>query len=206
MNVNQPHGPESPTPSLTAVPAHNPAEAYADYVENQVPTPETGLPTREDGSLYRFELVYAGFTARAYADTHADLINYLIDGYSTMSQTEQWHARLAYMARAQTIVQASLNTHPLFGSLPHDQKTILQGSRHEPIAVASWDCPVPLILIASHYKPAGDIEKPRAVDGMPPNVIYVDPSDDATFLESLHDISVVSLHEAISAPALATAV
>lgn len=153
-------------------------------------------PRKPDGSLYRYEMLYAGYTQRTYADDHQTLVDALIEGYSRLSATDQWVARLAFMNRAAVVAQAHLNTHPALPSLPLAQRTILQGSRHEPIVVDTWDCPVPLILMATDYLPAGKIPKPRRTQGMPPNVIYVDPSDDGTFIESLHDIAVVTLNEA----------
>lgn len=156
-----------------------------------------GPPTHPDGTPFRFEMLYSGLTRRAYAETHTDLIEFLIVGYASMSEQERWHARLAYMVRAQVITQAALNTADSFMRLSNADRAVLQGPRHDPPVVATWDCPVPLILIATYYEPAGKAPRPVSEQGMEPNVIWVDPSDDITFLESLHDIAAISLHEAI---------
>jgi hypothetical protein len=154
----------------------------------------SGAPTREDGTLHRYELVYAGHTRRVYADTEAALIDVLIPEYVSMSEQQQWEARLSYMIRAQVIAQAGLNAVDAFETLDHTAKTILQGPRHEPPVVPTWACPVPLVLIASFYTPAGTNPRPVSEAGMEPNIIWVDPSDDVTFLNSLHDIGVISLY------------
>lgn len=151
-------------------------------------------PTRNDGSLHRYELVYAGHTRRVYADTEVALIDVLIPGYAQMTSHEAWEARIAYLIRAQVIAQAGLNAVDAFATLPAAQQTILQGPRHEPPVVAHWSCPIPLILVATYYEPAGRNARPVREAGMEPNVIWVDPSDDTTFLTSLHDIGVISLY------------
>lgn len=152
------------------------------------------VPTRPDGSLHRYELLYAGHTRRVYADTEAALIEVLIPGYQDLTEQHRWEARLAYATRAQVIAQAGLNTAEVFGSLSLAERTILSGPRHQPPVVSTWDCPIPLILIASYYAPAGPNARPVRAQGMAPNVIWLDPSDDETFLRSLHDIAVISLH------------
>lgn len=151
-------------------------------------------PTRNDGSLHRYELVYAGGTRRAYADTEDALCDVLIPGYATMTSHEAWEARIAYLIRAQVIAQAGLNATDAFATLSHAEKTILQGPRHEPPVVAHWSCPIPLILVATFYAPAGRNARPVRDQGMEPNVIWIDPSDEITFLTSLHDIGVISLY------------
>lgn len=157
-------------------------------------SPVSGTPTRHDGTLHRYELVYAGHTRRVYADTEDALVDVLIPGYHAMNETQRWEARIAYMVRAQVIAQAGLNAVDAFETLAHATQAILQGPRHEPPVVATWACPVPLILVATYYEPAGPNPRPVSETGMEPNVIWVDPSDDMTFLNSLHDIGVISLY------------
>lgn len=160
----------------------------------------SGAPVREDGTLYRYELVYAGHTRRVYADTIETLVDVLIPGYLTMTEQQRWEARLAYTTRAQVITQAGLNTTDAFARLPMVERTILQGPRHEQPVVATWDCPVPLVLITSYYQPAGPSPRPVREQGMAPNVIWLDPSDETTFLTSLHDIAVISLYTSHTEP------
>lgn len=151
-------------------------------------------PHHADQTLHKYEMVYAGGTRRVYADTEEALVGVLVDGYQTMTELERWNARLHYMIRAQVIAQAVLNADDAFASIAPAQQVVLQGPRHTPPVVATWTERVPLILVATFYKPAGTNPRPVREQGMEPNVIWVDPSDDATFLASLHDIGVVSLH------------
>lgn len=152
------------------------------------------VPTRTDGSLYRYELVYAGHTHRTYADTPIELVEALIEGYETMNEQARWEARLLYAIRVQVLVQAELNLAESFASLPLDVQTILQGPRHDPPVVPRWAHPVPLVLVASFYAPAALIPRPVRDQGMAPNVLWIDPSDDDSLLASLHDLGVVSVY------------
>lgn len=154
-------------------------------------------PVRPDGSLYRFEMLYAGDSRRAYADDPADLLAVLVEGYAEQDEDAQWQSRLALAARAQVLAQAEWNTSDSFHRCTPLQRDVLNGPRHEPPVVPSWDCPVPLVLIASYYAPAGGCPRPQATDGMPANVIWIDPSDDAALLTSLDEVGVITLHEAV---------
>jgi hypothetical protein len=171
----------------------------AIVVGNADLTDDTGgppaAPTRPDGTAYRFEMLHAGATRRAYADTPGALLNVLVGGYADADDGEQWQSRLLLAARAQVLAQATVNAGEAFGRCTTRQQEILTGSRYEPPVVAAWDCPVPLVLIACYYMPAGLIPPPRAQDGMPPNVLWIDPSDDWSLLGSLHDLGVLAVHE-----------
>ena len=154
-------------------------------------------PVKADGSSYAYEFLFAGLTRRAYADTPAELVGCLITGYEGQSLDEQWKSRLLLASAMQVSEQAYLNTAEGLTRCTSEQRTILQGTRHEPVVVPDWDCPVPLVLIRSHYLPAGSILPPAVRDGMQPNVLWIDPSDDLSLLSSLHDLGLVSLHEAV---------
>lgn len=151
-------------------------------------------PTRSDGTLYRYELVYAGHTRRVYADHTDVLVDILIPGYLDMSEHSRWEARLLYAARAQVIAQAGLNATDMLATLTLAEQTILQGPRHEQPVVATWACPIPLVLISTYYQPAGSNPRPVSEQGMAPNVIWIDPADDLALLNSLHDLAVISLY------------
>lgn len=168
-------------------------------IDEQAPAPSgVEAPRRPDGSLYRYEMLWAGDTQRAYADTAEALLNVLIPGYMDMTEQSRWEHRLAYAARAQVLVQAMLNTTDAFATLPSDAERVLQGPRFEPPVVATWPHPVPLVLISAYYAPATKVPAPVSEQGMPPNVIWINTSDDQAFLDSLHDIGVITLHEALT--------
>lgn len=157
-------------------------------------------PTKADGSAYRYEMLHAGLTRRVYADDLPDFLDTLISGYGNAGHAEQWALRLALAARAQVYTQAILNTSPAYRQVTSVQRTILSGPRNTPVVVAHWDCPIPLVLIATDYQPAGLEPRPRPLAGMPPNVMWIDPSDEMSLLASLDEIGFVALHENDSTP------
>jgi hypothetical protein len=114
----------------------------------QEPTDTIEAPLRPDGTAYAFEMLYAGMTRRAYADTADLLLDALIPGYSNGDHHTQWTHRLTLAARAQVLTQAVFNAEPQFARATVEQREILAGTRHEPVIVPHWDCPVPLVLIA----------------------------------------------------------
>lgn len=166
-------------------------------------TTETGAPLEApvsaDGTPFRYEMIFGGSTRRAYANEPDDLINVLAPGYTDLGHDDQWSIRLALAARAQVYAQALANNGPAFAAASTTDKQILSGTRHEPVIVPHWDCPIPLVLIATDYAPAGKAPRPAPLQGMPANVIYLDPSDDMSLLMSLHDVTFVTIHEAAPA-------
>lgn len=176
-------------------PTDNPKEPNPSTLgEEPMPDmPPPPLTVKDDGNPYRYEMLYAGLAQRAYADTTSELVSALIPGYLTLGDVDQWEARLQLATTAQVALQA-LYLVDAPSRLPEWQREILDGPRHEPPTVANWDCPVPLVLISSYYQPAGDIPKPVREQGMPANVLWIDPSDDTTFLTSLHELGYIGLN------------
>lgn len=157
----------------------------------------SGEPTRPDGSLYAYELLYAGDTRRVYADDLPDLIEVLLPGYETWTEQQRWEARLHLSIRAQVVVQAEENASDAFRLLPREAQAVLQDARHEPPTVVAWPHPVPLVLVTSYYVPAGRIPRPVREQGMAPNVIWIDPSDEIALLTSLHDAGFITLNTSL---------
>ena len=171
--------------AIAANPDNDPEETGAPLV----------APVSSDGSPLRFEMLFGGMTRRAYANHPEDLVEVLASGYRNLGHDGQWAVRLALAARAQVFAQALANDAPAFARVSNLDKDILAGTRHEPVIVPFWDCPVPLILIATDYLPSGKAPRPAPFEGMPANVIYLDPSDDMSLLMSLHDVGFIAVHE-----------
>ena len=140
----------------------------------------------------RFEMLYAD--RRYYANNLSDFVAAIIPGYANMSEWAKYEARLLYMIQKQTEFQAQLNLNPRFDSLPYEARQLLSTDRSNPPVVAAWDHPIPLVLIRNFYKPDGHIHRPVRTLGMEPNIVWLDSADDESFLLSLHDIEVLSLH------------
>ncbi len=70
---------------------------------------DQAVPRRADGSLYRYEMIFGGFAARAYADTITELCEHLIAGYAQLDDdVAQAAARIQHAVRAQVHVQADI--------------------------------------------------------------------------------------------------
>ena len=150
-------------------------------------TPTIVAPQDATGRDYDFEVVADAGATRHYAHTIPDLLDGLIPNYGTLDATGQWEARLHYATTAQVILQAYLSAEHDLSACSWSARAVLSLARDEQPSVAAWDEPVPLVLLATAYEPAGAIPRPRAVDGRDPNLVWVDPSDEESLLLSLHD-------------------
>jgi hypothetical protein len=171
------------------------AMIVSNTFEDLAPVP---APTREDGTPFRYEMLFNGFADRAYADHAEDLLTCLIPRYTTMTPAERLAARLAHAVRVQTTVQADINYehNNLVGCTP-EEIAVLTNSRSVPPNVGTWSCAVPLVLVDVFYQPAGDL--PSIVSGIadvtnPPNVYWLRPGDEDTYIESLAYVGFVALH------------
>lgn len=155
------------------------------------------VPMHDDNTPYRFEMICNGFTDRVYGDTADELLSFLVRGYSRMSDAERLSARLHLAARVQTSVQADINySHDLDQCSPEEQ-VILFGTRAVPPDVATWTCPVPLVLIDVFYEPDGTLPRPMGELDVaePSNVLWLSPYDSYEFVVSLAEIGFIDLRE-----------
>ncbi|MGV8847030.1 hypothetical protein [Tessaracoccus sp.] len=152
-------------------------------------------PVDPNGAPWAYEMVHAGGQRRSYANTPLDLVTVLVPGYDTLTNVDQWDARLTIAVHAQTRVQASLCTGDRFTALPQSARDVLTASLKDPPTVPTWDHPIPLVLIKNLYQPAGPFLGPQPAGGMPPNVAWIDISDDLALLDSLDLIGFLLLNK-----------
>lgn len=152
------------------------------------------VPTKPDGTHYRFEMIYDGDARRAYADTPIDLCGALIHGYADLDfgdTAEADAARLAHAGRIQVELQAQLNAAGKTTDLDQATRTVLTAPRHvAPDPGASWDADIPLVLLTVDHAPYTDTPVPTG------NVIWLDPTTETDLLESLAQADVIVLAEA----------
>ena len=150
-------------------------------------------PARPDGTLYRYELLFADASRRAYADTPAQLLDALIPGYAQHDPAAQLQARITFAVTAQVTLQARINHEVgLDGCTDHEVR-LLQGPRHEPPTPGVWRAPVPLVLVDSFYQPASDLPRPEAADAG--ELVWLEPASEYALLRSLHEAGLVQLAE-----------
>lgn len=155
------------------------------------------VPSRPDQQPYRYEMLCNSGTSRVYADTADELLAALIRGYDRMGDAQRLAARLAYAARVQATAQADINyAHDLDTCSPEEQ-VILFGTRAIPPEVATWSCPIPLILIDVYYEPDGTLPRPSGQNDVanPVNIIWLSPYDPTEFVYSLTELGVITVAE-----------
>jgi hypothetical protein len=155
-----------------------------------VPNPRAGRPihqaTRPDGTRYRYEMICNGGSQRAYADSMTELIGALIPDYVPMTDNESNVARLRYSKNLEAALQAQfLMADP--DAVTDEQRDVLLTSRRDPLNIDHWDANVPLVAVTIDYEPYYPLPQPTG------NVVWIDPSDEATFLYSLNDLGHISL-------------
>lgn len=157
-------------------------------------------PTHPNGRPYQFEMITDGGRWRVYADEPADLVAELIDGYERLlSPVDRAEARARYAVGAQVAVQAALVNEYGLGGCTEQETQLLLGERSEPPTPASWQAPVPLVLVAAFYQPVQPRPRPTAQD--PGEIWWIDPADDVSLLRDLHSLAVIQLAGAAQPPA-----
>lgn len=155
-------------------------------------------PVKDDGSRYRYEMIFAQGRSRAYADTTADLIDALVPGYGNLAEPDQTAARVRYATNLLAPVQATVLAAHDQNGLSDEEKASLFAPRFEAVVVEEWASEVPLVLLDVHYAPFSDIPAPvSALEQVesPRNLIWVRASTDEDLLMSLDLLGVISLGE-----------
>jgi hypothetical protein len=148
-------------------------------------------PGRPDGQPYDLEMIYEGGQWRGYADTTAELTSLLITGYGQLADPDaRLTARIRYAADTHVPIQAGFAAGGDLDACTPGQLAALLGARDTPPAPASWDAPVPLVLVTSFYAPAGPLPRPAAGKG---EIVWIDPESDDSLLSSLHEAEWITL-------------
>ncbi|MHB8245517.1 MAG: hypothetical protein ACYDGN_09215 [Acidimicrobiales bacterium] len=156
-------------------------------IPNTYGTTPPAPPAREDGELYRFEMIYRHLELRAYADEARELLALLIPGYPELEpaarRTREQHA-LAVQLQFQPVLTLQ---HPeLLTDLTAAEWEVLNSDRSTQPAIERWDAQVPLLLIATGYEPYTSTPKP--VDGKAGGkqmILWLRPVEEESYLISL---------------------
>ena len=154
-------------------------------------TGPVSAPRRPDGRPFRYELIHDGGGWRAYADTLEPLVAELIDGYWQAPAGERPELRVSYAVRMQVRLQAERNVAYGLDGCTDEQRQVLLADRRTAPVVPLWQAPVPLVLVAAFYQPAG--ERPRPVAVPPGEIVWLDPATEESLLRSLHRAGAVVL-------------
>jgi len=145
-------------------------------------------PQRDTGIGYTYELI-AG-DRRVYADTPAELLDFLILGYAQMeSELDKLTARIRHALGTVVRVQAVLNDmYSEAAVTPQEFEALRSGGGAQ---VDTWDCPVPLVLVESLYAPVTDVARPLPGAG---SILWLQPEEEFEYLVTLHALGVVVLN------------
>lgn len=154
---------------------------------------------REDGTPWPFAL--AKGNTSVFADSTTDVVAHLIPGYGDLAQdvdgNEQalilrWKTAVMTASDVQALICADRAKEGLFDPANESEETLTALFQDKTIAgedVESWDNEnVPLVLIATDYEP---FTERAPISG---NVLWVDPSDETAFLNSLSALGVVEFY------------
>jgi len=157
------------------------------------------VPHHDDGSAFRFEMICDEAARRVYADTWTELVEALITGYADVSSAEEAdETRLLYAVRVQVELQAAINAGAVEYKFSDEESNVLLGDRHDQPRIGMWTSEIPLVLVTSYYEPFGELDRPV---GRPPvgdadsNLIWLDPTDEQTLIETVAGAGIVELAE-----------
>jgi len=156
------------------------------------------VPTRPDGSFYRYEMICDGGWTRVYDDSAVNLLTHLIPGYTRYNDEQRLAARIRHAVDCQVRLQARLNV--FFAASPRDpmEQHVLYGHRNTPPEVREWKSPIPLVLVDAFYAPYTEMPTPYSAIAdvaMPPNLWWLRAAEsELEYLRSLHETSVIDLH------------
>lgn len=156
------------------------------------------IPTRPDGSYYRFEMICDGGWTRVYDDSAVALMTHLIPGYTRLDDQARLTARVRHAVDTQVRIQTQVNTFFRNVEVTADEVAILTSPRHTPPVVDIWSCRVPLIVVDAYYAPYSDIARPRSIHSDTAdaeNLWWLRPTEgELEYLRSLHEISAIDLN------------
>ena len=119
------------------------------------------------------------------ANSAAEVLAELIDGYAELDTEGRLEARLRHAAGVKLRVTAQLVS-AAAEPLPDDERETLLASPWEPPTISVWTPPVPLVLFDVFFSPFTARAKPRG------NVRWLRPSRERPYLTSLADLGVLS--------------
>lgn len=127
------------------------------------------------------------------ANSAAEVLAELIDGYAGLDAEGRLEARLRHAAGVKLRVTAELVSSAA-EPLPDAERETLLAAPWKLLAVPVWTCPVPLVLFDVFYRPFAAVERPRG------NIRWLRPSRELPYLASLADVGVltaVGIHAAV---------
>ncbi|MFS0887026.1 hypothetical protein [Aeromicrobium sp. 179-A 4D2 NHS] len=156
---------------------------------------------KDDGSLWPFVMLHGERTV--FADTRTELVGALIPGYDDIATGDDVTAlvdRFGESVRLANTLQGFIagvvandpDAPFSLATATEEELTLFLSDRLdrpvENIGVTHWDHEVPLVLVTTMFEPHDPgHEIPSG------NVLWIDPTDETTFLDSLADLGQIRL-------------
>jgi len=158
----------------------------------------SGLPAHSEEDE---EWVYAVVTATGtthLADSASELIGLGMDGYPVEIETDdeataalemRYDDLLGYAAHFQRFLVAAAQENGVvnLSNLGDDVLTAMLQERSIPYTGPLWTVPVPLVLLVTDYAPYTTRPAPQG------NLVWLDPSTELTYLQSLDRVGAIKL-------------
>lgn len=159
---------------------------------------EAGLPAHaEEDEDWVYAIVTATGTTHL-SDSASELIGIGLDGYPVTVETDddataalemRYDDLLGYAAHFQRFLVAAAQENDVVNLVEVDDETLttMLQERSIPFSGPSWTFPVPLVLLVTDYTPYTTIPAPQG------NLVWLDPSTELTYLQSLDRVGAVKL-------------
>ncbi|MGL5823691.1 MAG: hypothetical protein ACRCYU_02455 [Nocardioides sp.] len=144
----------------------------------------------------RWPLCLAEAGQTVFADNAAEIIERLIPDYASLGNDDaliaRWESAIATATDTQALICADMAREDKLrpADMTEADLTAIFGDRLTPIETAHWPHDVPLVLLATDYEPFTN--RPPVAG----NVLWVDPSDEISFLTSLANLGVIEFYAA----------
>jgi hypothetical protein len=121
-----------------------------------------------------------------------------IEGYTELPDARaRYKARIINAITQQVHLQAELNAQGDLEACTEAEREVLLGPRHIQPRVTSWNYEIPLVLVDVYYQPIGELPqpaaKPAARPDEHPDLIWLSPATEETYLRSLAEAGVIDL-------------
>lgn len=151
---------------------------------------DDNVPEHPDGQIWLFAMPVNGSVV--FADSATSVIDFLIPGYEELDDDEALHVRVGHAASTAAVVQTAMIESAIesgfdLAAQSEAALTALLTDKDIPVDGGPFDLDVPVVLVSTLYEPF--TSRPK-VGG---NIVWLDPSDELTYLRSLAGAEVITL-------------
>lgn len=181
--------------------------------DNVAPAPEL----HEDGSSFQWRMFFNSNAEIVDADTTGECLSYLIENYLSYSPEDRLDLRKDLARGVQQMARSVIAAAVQPGEVERWEWDLLvwgdensqdpygwgdgsstPGEEYDPEIIDIWGNKHPLVLVTTNYAPFTDVARPMSTEGdyeFVKNIIWIDPSEELRFLQSLSRIGYITFGE-----------